>query len=456
MTARGAALAACGLLALAAAGARADEPLLRDGDEAPTFSGALLNAEAAGAPSFELADVTGEEPSDASAKATIVTFFASWCAPCQRELPLLQALYAELRPKGLRVVSISIDSAEAELAKLIASQQITFPVVKDRFHIVARRWLGARTVLPSLFIVGRDGAVKLVKHGYSTDASEFLRAEAERALGLGSAPEAPKSGPGLTAKGFPDRPYELLVPNDKKGPLPLVVALHCFGCEVGDFEQRFHIRSLPDDAGVLVAVPRGLVDKKGRPFWNAEGCCDMEGRAPDDAGYVRAVVEDVKQRQPVDASRVYAFGFSNGGFLAHKLACEFPETFAGIASAAGPGPQKCAADKPVAVLQIHGDRDELVPFEGEPKALSGNAPLPPAEVALRGWAKRDGCAAKPVAAGRLDLVTDVEGEETEVLEWRGCKAAGVALWKMHGVPHSPQVQSDFTARAVRWLLAHPR
>ena len=57
------------------------------------------------------------------------------------------------------------------------------PGAKDRFNIVARRWLGTKSPLPSLFMVRPDGTVSAVHRGYSTDGAELLGKEVELALG---------------------------------------------------------------------------------------------------------------------------------------------------------------------------------------------------------------------------------------------------------------------------------
>jgi hypothetical protein len=55
-------------------------------------------------------------------------------------------------------------------------------VLKDRFNIVARRWLGTQSPLPSLFLLRPDGTVKSVHRGYSDDASTILDREIAAAL----------------------------------------------------------------------------------------------------------------------------------------------------------------------------------------------------------------------------------------------------------------------------------
>jgi polyhydroxybutyrate depolymerase len=256
----------------------------------------------------------------------------------------------------------------------------------------------------------------------------------------------------LLAAALADRPYELRLPKSKKGPLPLVVVLHCFGCPPEEFE-RWYVEGLADRAGVLVAIPRGHVDKEGRPFWNAAAsCCDVDGKGPDDIGYIRAVVEDVKRKHEVDPARVFAYGFSNGGFLAHRLACDAADVFTGVVSIAGTGDAACSAKRPVAVLHIHGDRDSAVPMAGGRSSLGdlGKGPMRPVADVLAFWAKQNGCPGKAERGAALDLVEGIPGDETEVREWRGCKA-GLALWTVRGAPHVVRWQRDLPDRALRWL-----
>jgi alkyl hydroperoxide reductase subunit AhpC len=85
---------------------------------------------------------------------------------------------------------ISIDREDAavpKIAELVKQNHITFPILKDRFNFLARRYLGASAPLPSLFIIGRDGNIRTMNRGYGKDASTFLLAQVQQALGVGAA-----------------------------------------------------------------------------------------------------------------------------------------------------------------------------------------------------------------------------------------------------------------------------
>lgn len=174
-----------GLAMAAPVSADQDEAVV--GAPAPGFSLRVLNPEAAGVSWLSLQSMVGEEPEDGEARVVLVSFFASWCAPCKKELPLLVDLDTRYRSLGLRVVGISIDKEEDGIAaarKLVADHHAAYPVLSDRFNLLARRYLGDQAPLPSVFLIGRDGNIISIERGYTRDASVFLRAKVEAALGI--------------------------------------------------------------------------------------------------------------------------------------------------------------------------------------------------------------------------------------------------------------------------------
>jgi thiol-disulfide isomerase/thioredoxin len=168
--------------------ALAQEELATVDKAAPPFRLPLYNAAAAGEPAGTMLGLdrfTGADAKDKGAKLVVVSFMASFCGPCKKEMPYLQALSEKYRPLGLRVMMVAIDKEEEgqkKVAELLETNKVTFPVLKDRFNIVARRWLGAQSPLPSLFLIRPDGTVKSMHRGYSDDASTILDKEIAAAL----------------------------------------------------------------------------------------------------------------------------------------------------------------------------------------------------------------------------------------------------------------------------------
>jgi len=174
-------------LALALLLAEPGDSALSVGAPAPAFLLPTLNADAAGVARLGLQRMVGPGAEDAAARLVLISFFASWCQPCQKEMPFLAQLDREYRDRGLRVVSVDIDTDEAGIEsarKLVAGAGLRHPVVSDRFNIVARRYLGEKAPLPSLFLVRKDGTVARIERGYTQEATTFLRAAVRAELGL--------------------------------------------------------------------------------------------------------------------------------------------------------------------------------------------------------------------------------------------------------------------------------
>jgi polyhydroxybutyrate depolymerase len=258
-----------------------------------------------------------------------------------------------------------------------------------------------------------------------------------------------------------ERPYELHLPNNVEParPAPLVLLLHCFGCDVATIRRILPLDALADREGFIVATPRGFVDSNGRPYWNAtDACCDPEQR-PDDVAYLMRVLDDVEAKHRVDEKRVFAVGFSNGGFMAHRLACDRAARFAGVVSAGGASwkdAARCAPSEPVAVLEIHGDADPIIAYGGGTFSPGGRAltPFPSARETIAGWARRDGCAAEPVPAPPMDVDPALPGAETEVTRFGGCRGGAAELWTLRGGGHS--LDARFVEPLWRFLASHPK
>lgn len=169
----------------------ADDPdLPRAGGPVLSFRLRALNPELQGQ-FVGIDSLVGSDRDDDKAKLVVLSFMASYCKPCKKEMPYLQKLYARYKDQGLRVVMIAVDADEAgqtEVVQLIKANSVTFPVLKDIGGLTSRRFLGARTPLPSLFLVGADGTIQAVKRGYDEKGGEALLAEVQK--GLGQAAEA--------------------------------------------------------------------------------------------------------------------------------------------------------------------------------------------------------------------------------------------------------------------------
>jgi polyhydroxybutyrate depolymerase len=252
------------------------------------------------------------------------------------------------------------------------------------------------------------------------------------------------------------RPYELHSPPRHDPKAPLLVFMHGFGGGHEELARRFAITSLADEHGFFVALPDGTPDPEGRRFWNAsDACCNLHKLPVDDVAYLDAILDDATRRAPVDPARIYIAGYSNGGFMAHRYACDRPERVAAIASFAGDpwnDASLCKPRVPVSVLQVHGDKDEVVAYAGSPggRAAPGSLPLgamPAAKEGIAMWSRNDGCAAPHV----------VDDDREEVLSYEGCaQGSQVELVTIHGGTHNLDRDRIDMERVWAFLASHTR
>jgi thiol-disulfide isomerase/thioredoxin len=153
------------------------------GETATPFSLKTLNPAESGMTWVRLDEVVGDKAKEKK-KAVILTFFATYCEPCKREMPFLEALYEAYRDRGLLIVSLSIDkeATEINVVKELAHRHgVTFPILSDRFNIVAKRYYISK--LPCVYLVDAAGKVAMVNVGYSDDISKKLLGEIRTAIG---------------------------------------------------------------------------------------------------------------------------------------------------------------------------------------------------------------------------------------------------------------------------------
>lgn len=127
-------------------------------------------------PELHLTDLKGEPVSTAqlAGKVLVLNVWATWCAPCRRELPSLQRLSEQLDPQKFAVVGMSIDADGYVVREFLIERKVTFTNWQDADMRVAREVLGVRAY-PSTYLVSADGVVRRVVGGAQPwDNAEWL------------------------------------------------------------------------------------------------------------------------------------------------------------------------------------------------------------------------------------------------------------------------------------------
>jgi polyhydroxybutyrate depolymerase len=265
----------------------------------------------------------------------------------------------------------------------------------------------------------------------------------------GGTEEASSTAPSI----FDTRPYQIRVPPtlDTSKPAPVVLVLHGYGASSVVQTAYLALAPAADAKGFILVQPDGTIDRDGKRFWNASpACCDFGKTGVDDVAYLTAVLDDVEKKHNVDKKRVFVVGHSNGGFMAHRLACEIPSRIAAIVSLAGS--RGCEPKESVAVLQVHGDKDTVISYEG---GDTGGGKYGSAAETVEPWAKKNACQGALAKGPRLDLDTKVAGEETRTERYENC-SRDVELWTLEGGGHVPSFYPTIGETFWTWLSAHPK
>jgi thiol-disulfide isomerase/thioredoxin len=137
------------------------------------------------APGFALTTLAGQPVSLDSLRGgvTLLDFWATWCAPCRKSMPELQALHERYADKGFRVLGVSIDEkADAKVRKYVAAQKYTYPIAIDAAKPPAWQRYRVKSV-PAAFLLDGEGRIVAQWTGRSPVASE-VEAQVKGLLGL--------------------------------------------------------------------------------------------------------------------------------------------------------------------------------------------------------------------------------------------------------------------------------
>jgi polyhydroxybutyrate depolymerase len=210
-------------------------------------------------------------------------------------------------------------------------------------------------------------------------------------------------------------------PGDR--PLPLIVAFHGFRSSPEDLRAGANLPVLSRDEQVIVACPAGrdgveLLGSRGRGW-------DLRPGQTTDRDFVRVLLDRLEAEHCVDRRRIYATGFSNGGFLANLLACQLAGRLAAVATVSGAVElEGCVPARPVPILFLFGRADRVVPPDLVHRAIEW-------------WVAHNGCRGS------------VSGEGCT--RWAACRGDVAACegGQAHRWP------ADATGRIWRFFAAHP-
>jgi polyhydroxybutyrate depolymerase len=262
-----------------------------------------------------------------------------------------------------------------------------------------------------------------------------------------------------------DREYVLRIPTgyDEAVPLPLIVVFHGYTMTADGQASESGLPALGDEEGFITVFPEGRGDIQRWLFDLDAVEIDITTANPDIA-LVSDLLDKLSEELSVDSDRIYAVGFSNGGWIASAVACTLSDRFAAAAPVASimDFGADCTPDNPVPLVTFHGTSDQYEPFDGgvENAPLRGSLPtdlggtfdeLPvsenpilessvPDKVAL--WADANGCEADPASS--------VADEKTTRWEYTCPEADPVVFYEIATGTHRWNITGGFDTNERLW------
>jgi len=226
-----------------------------------------------------------------------------------------------------------------------------------------------------------------------------------------------------------ERHYTVHVPPgyDGKTSMPIVIMLHGGGGTGKAAATETGWGAKADEAGFLAVFPDAMPPDPTKPsrfsrnpqLWNDGSDRFYPGQnAPDDVGFLNAMLDDLLARFAVDERRIFVTGFSNGASMSFRIGAELSKRIAAIAPVAGAlWLEPIRLERHVPMIYITGTADPLNLIEGGvPKLATGGSdkvrakPKPPVRDSILKWSKALGCPVTPRDTSEANGVrTDIYG-----------------------------------------------
>ena len=263
------------------------------------------------------------------------------------------------------------------------------------------------------------------------------------------------------------RSYDLYVPG--KGSYakrPLVILYHGhFGSSAlmtgagGNKAPYKRWLALAEQYNFLVAIPNGEKGADGKRGWNDCRADTTTNPHTDDVKFTLALIGTIDRRFPVDQTRIYANGTSNGGNMAIRLAMEVPEQFAAVAAVVASNPlnNECQEKRrPVPILFMNGTHDPLLPFAGGKvgKDRHGRGTVLSTAATIDYWIMLNSAHKQPVIYEFEDSEPQDQSTVVRYTYEDGRAGAKVVLYEVRNGGHTEPSRTEHYGRLYRRIVGN--
>lgn len=257
------------------------------------------------------------------------------------------------------------------------------------------------------------------------------------------------------------REYIQYVPSSYDGSeaVPLVVALHGLGDNMSNF-SGVGFQYVADTANFIVVYPQALVDQliTGQAAWNSgAGVLGISLNSDvDDVGFLNALMDTVSAHYNIDPTRIYSTGFSMGGFMSNRLACELNNRVSAVASVAGTvgGEFTCDPGQAVRICHFHGTADTQVGYGMAAGGVQNNNFGSNVDEWITFWTTNNGCGNVTLEGSFPNTAND--GYTVDYKEFAGCSNnSRVVHYRVNGANHvwlAPSNDIFYTTEIWKFFL----
>ncbi|MCO5230417.1 MAG: T9SS type A sorting domain-containing protein [Chitinophagales bacterium] len=251
------------------------------------------------------------------------------------------------------------------------------------------------------------------------------------------------------------RNFRVYLPKDftTEKTYSLVIGIHGLGSNMTDFSSAFwEFRNIADTQDIILAFPQGTDNMILGTGWNA--AAGNLGIYPseqyNDVGFIDSLTDKLQREYPINKEKTFLFGFSNGGFMVQRMACESNQRYAAIASIAGTIGNKvwnCTPERTLPILHFHGTADLNVGYVVNLFGINVDA-------LLKKWQENNGCDPTPISINVPN--TKVDGYFVTHYVYQNCNER-LEFFKIHDAAHIllNANQNDISYSEEIWKFFNP-
>ena len=236
-------------------------------------------------------------------------------------------------------------------------------------------------------------------------------------------------------------------------PAALVLTLHGLGDDMTNFSGK-GMNYVADTANIIVVVPQAMNDQLAGTAWNSGA--GMLGYYPNsainDVAFIDDLLDTIQTNYAINPNRVYACGFSMGGFFTNRLAVELNDRFTAFASVSGTfgfGLPSYNPNSSIRIAHFHGTADQTVPFAGNASGIG-------ADSLVNFWVDNNNCNPVP----QHIVVPDTQNDGYTIDHYiytGGDNNSSVEFYKVTGADHvwlTPSNDIFYTTEIWKFFYKH--